>query len=75
MVRQRVADGGTERLLTLQDAARQLAIGGRTLRALVAAGIIPVVRVSRRRLAIDPADLAVYVAKRRVVGGVRGLPA
>lgn len=74
MLRQRDADGGAEAALTLPDAARQLAIGGRTLRALVAAGIIPVVRVSRRRLAIDPADLAAYVA-RRVVGGVRGLPA
>lgn len=53
------------RLLTLHEAARYLTLGVRTVKALVAAGKIPVVRPSPRRVAIDVRDLEAYVASRR----------
>jgi excisionase family DNA binding protein len=53
------------RLLTLQEAADYLTLGVRTVKSLVAAGKIPVVRPSPRRVAIDVRDLEAYVASRR----------
>lgn len=53
------------RLRTLREAAFYLTIGERTLKALIAAGKIPVVRPSPRRIAIDVRDLEAYVASRR----------
>ncbi len=53
------------RLLTLPEAANYLTLGERTLKALIAAGKIPVVRPSPRRVAIDVRDLEAYVASRR----------
>lgn len=53
------------RLLTLHEAARYLTLGVRTVKTLVAAGMIPVVRPSPRRVAIDVRDLEAYVASRR----------
>jgi excisionase family DNA binding protein len=53
------------RLLTLHEAARYLTLGVRTVKALIAAGKLPVVRPSPRRIAIDVRDLETYVASRR----------
>jgi excisionase family DNA binding protein len=53
------------RLLTLSEAALYLTIGERTLKALIAAGRIPVVRPSPRRVAIDVRDLETYIDSRR----------
>lgn len=53
------------RLRTLREAAYYLTIGERTLKSLIAAGKIPVVRPSPRRIAIDVRDLEAYVASRR----------
>ncbi|MCA9315763.1 MAG: helix-turn-helix domain-containing protein [Planctomycetes bacterium] len=52
-------------LLPLPQAATYLSIGLRTLKGLIAAGELPIVRVSPRRVAIDPRDLDAYVASRR----------
>lgn len=52
-------------LVKLEEAARQLAISRRTLQSLIAQREIPVVRVSRRRVAIHPDDLAAYVERQR----------
>ena len=58
-------------LLSIRDAARRLNVGLRTMRALIASGAISAVRVSARRLAIDPVDLEAYIASRRSAGGAR----
>lgn len=52
-------------LLPLNDAARILCVSPRTLRALCAEGKIQVVRVSARRIAIDPDDLDRYISDQR----------
>ena len=52
-------------LLPLPVAAIYLSLGLRTLKTLIAAGKIPVVRVSPRRIAIDPRDLDAYVDQQR----------
>lgn len=63
---ERATLGAVERrLLTLPEAARYLTIGVRTVKALIAAGRLPVVRPSPRRVAIDLRDLEAYVASRR----------
>ena len=48
------------------ETADILRVGRRTLRALVAAGQIAVIRVSTRRLAFDVRDLEAFIAARRV---------
>ncbi len=53
------------RLLPLPLAAEHLSIGLRTLKARIAAGSIPVVRVSPGRVAIDPRDLDAYITAQR----------
>jgi len=58
-------------LVTVKDAARRLAVSLRTLRAIIAAGQLSVVRVSARRVAIDVADLAEFIEQRRVRAGGR----
>jgi excisionase family DNA binding protein len=58
-------------LVTVADAARRLAVSLRTLRAIIAAGQLSVVRVSARRIAIDTADLAEFIERRRVRAGGR----
>lgn len=52
-------------LITQREAAARLTISERTFRMLVATGQIPVVRVSPRRVVVDPADLARYIRKQR----------
>lgn len=52
-------------LLNREAAARRICVSVRTLDTLVAAGRIPVIRVSPRRVAFDPADLDRYVARHR----------
>lgn len=53
------------RLLTIDAAAEILSISPRTLRTLIALGRLATIRVSPRRLAIHPDDLASYVRARR----------
>ena len=48
-------------LLGLSDAAYRLSLSRRTLQSLIAQKKIPVVRVSPRRIAIDPTDLDRYI--------------
>lgn len=52
-------------LITQREAAARLTISERTFRMLVATGQIPVVRVSPRRVVVDPADIAAYIDQRR----------
>ena len=52
-------------LLTAIQAAGRLAVSLRTLRALIAAGKLRVIRLSPRSLRIDPVDLAVFIDERR----------
>jgi excisionase family DNA binding protein len=52
-------------LITVAEAARRLTISLRSIRAAIAAGRLPVVYVSARRIAIDEADLLEFVAARR----------
>ena len=56
------ADG---RLLTITEAAERITVSSRTLRTLIAMRKIPIVRVSARRVAIHPADLDAFIARRR----------
>ena len=52
-------------LIPQKEAAYRLAISERTFRALVAAGKIPVVQVSARRVAVDPRDVDAYIARQK----------
>jgi len=58
-------------LVSVADAARRLAVSLRTLRTIIAAGQLSVVRVSARRIAIDTADLAEFIERRRERAGGR----
>jgi excisionase family DNA binding protein len=53
-------------LLTVADAARRLALSIRSVRTQIALGKLPVVRVSARAVRVMEADLAAFVAARRV---------
>ena len=55
----------TRRLVPHNEAAAILCISPRTLRALCGEGKISVVRVSKRRVAFDPADLEKYITAQR----------
>jgi excisionase family DNA binding protein len=57
------------RLMTLAESAAALTISTRTLRALLARGAIPFVRVGARRLALRESDLSAWIAAREVQGG------
>ena len=52
-------------LLSVAEAARRLSISLRSLRSLIAAERIAVVRVTERRVAISEDDLAAFVEQRR----------
>ncbi len=52
-------------LVSAQEAARQLTVSLRTLRSLVASGALTTVRVSARRIAFHPGDIASYIEQRR----------
>ena len=52
-------------LLTLGEVARRLGISPRSLARLIAAGELPVVRLSARVVRISPADLDTYIESRR----------
>lgn len=55
----------TERLLTVQDVAALVGLSDDTVRQAIREGDLPATRL-RRRLRIDPADLAGWVHKGRV---------
>lgn len=52
-------------LLTFREAADVLRVSLSTLERLVAAGRLPVVRVSNRRRLVTAADLERYIARQR----------
>jgi excisionase family DNA binding protein len=52
-----------ERLITVRETAALLRISERTVRALVATGILPVVRIGRRTL-VMPGTLREFAEKR-----------
>ncbi len=56
---------GSETLLTVPEAANELSVSVRTLRTLISLGRISVVRVSSRRVAIDPRDIRSYIERQR----------
>jgi excisionase family DNA binding protein len=53
-------------LMTIPDFSQRTKLSIRTVRTLIALGKIPVVRVSARALRITEADLAEFIAARRV---------
>jgi excisionase family DNA binding protein len=62
-----VADGTDRRLLTIKQAAEQLACSEANVYALVGAGQLPFVRVgSRKGLRIDSRDLDAFIQSRKV---------
>jgi excisionase family DNA binding protein len=52
-------------LLSVGEVARRLTISVRLVRSLIERGVLPTIRVTDRRVAIDEADLAAYIAARR----------
>ena len=52
-------------LLTAKTAAERLTVSMRTLRAYIASGALPVVRLSARSVRIHPDDLDEFIEKRR----------
>lgn len=57
------------RLVRVDEAASRLALSVRSVRALISAGRLPFVRVGERRIAVDAADLARFVAERKSLEG------
>ena len=53
------------RLLTVRDAVERLNVTERTLRAWLAAGKLPAVRLSARCIRIRPEDLEAFIEGRR----------
>lgn len=53
------------RLLKIPEAAERLSVSVRTLRALIESGKLPVIRISSRRVAVDPSDIDRYIAQQR----------
>ncbi len=51
--------------MTVDEAARRLCVSPRTLRSIISQGKLRTVRVSARRIAIHPEDLAEYVEAQR----------
>jgi hypothetical protein len=60
-------------MLTIADVARELGISVRSVHRLLGREL-PVVNVTARRRGVLEADLAAYIAERRVVGLSGGLP-
>ena len=58
----------SEYLMPLKEAAEVLSVSLRTIQVVVAAGDLPVVRVSPRRLAVHPDDLRDFIRRRREGG-------
>ena len=67
--------GAVSALMSVRDGARELCMGERTFRGLLAQGAIPVVRVSPGRIAVLRSDLEAYVRARRSGGGAEGTAA
>ncbi len=57
--------GPDEALLRVKETADLLGICERLARTLIAAGEIPIVRVSARAIRVDPRDLEVFIKRRR----------
>lgn len=55
---------GSGKLLTIREAARRLTLSERSLRGLIANGLIPVVRPTLGRVCIRPEDLATFIDKK-----------
>lgn len=55
---------GSGKLLTVKQAAKRLTLSERSLRGLIADGLIPVVRPTRGRVCIRPEDLAAFIDKK-----------
>ena len=53
------------KMLRVSEVAAELRLSARTIRALIAAGDLRVIRLSRRALRIASADLARYIDRRR----------
>ena len=60
---------GIIRLLTVAQAAEALALSERSIRSLIAAGSLPIVRVGARGVRVHPEDLRRFIEERR---GARG---
>lgn len=58
-------DTSTAHYLTIAEVAERLRLSVRSVRALVAAQRIPVIRVSARRIVVDSHDLDRYIDSRR----------
>ena len=52
-------------LLTARQVAESLSVSVRTIRAHIASGALPVVRLSARSVRIHPDDLDEFIEKRR----------
>ena len=56
------------RLLTLAQVAERLTLSPRSVRVLLARGVLPVVQLTTRRRAVSEADLVAWIAARRSGG-------
>jgi excisionase family DNA binding protein len=64
----------TPRLLDANETAERLGVSVETLRRLVSAGSIPVVRYSAKsRLRFDPNDVQDFIVRSKIEGGDRAL--
>lgn len=55
-------------LITIAEAAARLGISRRSMQAILAAGLLPAVRISIRIVRIDEDDLARFVARMKSGG-------
>lgn len=58
----------TNRLMNYRAAAEYIGVGYSSLRALVSAGVLPVVYVTPRTPRLDRADLDAYIEQQKAAG-------
>jgi hypothetical protein len=56
------------RLLTLAQVAERLTLSPRSVRVLIARGVLPTIQLTTRRKAVSESDLVAWIAARRAGG-------
>ena len=57
-----------EQVVAIKEVARRLSLSLRAVRTLLAAGELPYVQISKRRIGVLESDLAAFINARRVPG-------